>query len=39
MKGLYKTSSNDYEKLYLYRIIYDEISEVIDTSAIQKLIN
>jgi hypothetical protein len=39
MKDLYKASSNNYEKLHLYRIIFDDKDDAIEASTIQKFIN
>tara|TARA_R110001583_G_scaffold8354_4_gene40127 strand:+ start:1017 stop:3137 length:2121 start_codon:yes stop_codon:yes gene_type:complete len=39
MKDLYKASSNNYEKLHIYRIIFDDKDDAIEASTIQKFIN
>lgn len=39
MKDLYKASKNNYEKLHLYRIIFDDKDDAIKVSTIQKFIN
>lgn len=39
MKDLYKASENNYEKLHLYRIIFDDKDDAIKVSTIQKFIN
>lgn len=37
--SLYKIATNNYEKLHIYRIIYDNKSDTIQSSVIQKFIN
>lgn len=39
MKKLYGSVNNNYEKLHIYRIIYDDKQEVIESDVIQKFIN
>ena len=39
MKELYRASTNNYEKLHLYRIIFDDKKDEIAASTIQKFIN
>lgn len=39
MKELYKASTNNYEKLHLYRIIFDDKDDAIAANIIQKFIN
>jgi ABC-type dipeptide/oligopeptide/nickel transport system ATPase subunit len=39
MKTLYRDSTNNYEKLHIYRIIYDDKLEAIQADVIQKFIN
>lgn len=39
MKKLYFSAANNYEKLHIYRIIYDDKPEVIESTIIQKFIN
>lgn len=39
MKALYRASDNNYEKLHLYRIIFDDKGDSINASVIQKFIN
>lgn len=39
MKRLYKHSRNNYEKLHIYRIIFDDKDDAIEANVIQKFIN
>ena len=39
MKNLYKQSSNNYEKLHIYRIVFDGQGDSIQSDVIQKFIN
>jgi ABC-type lipoprotein export system ATPase subunit len=39
MKALYTASSNNYEKLHLYRMIFDDQDDGIDSDVIRKFIN
>jgi ABC-type lipoprotein export system ATPase subunit len=39
LKDLYKQSSNNYEKLHIYRILFDGKDETIQSDIIQKFIN
>lgn len=39
MKRLYETTSNNYEKLHIYRLIFDDKELDIDSAVIQKFIN
>lgn len=39
MKQLYENSTNDYEKLHIYRIVSDGRADNIESDVIQKFIN
>jgi len=39
MKRLYSLANNNYEKLHIFRIIFDDKKDVIDSDIIQKFIN